>query len=430
MMGSLVADVQGEIRPPRESPVLKVVLIAYLVLTIGLYNGFFPTDVSSRIALFGIACVCLPFLLPQFLSWTTETRLKIFSLGGFFLSLLGLEVVHSLLGAEKEYVSIVSILSVLSFIKMADTFSKNYLISVLSGAATVYILIFYPLAHVHGMVGVDAFSKGTFISQYIPTLDSYVLNGSYVSGRGTLGLMGAVLALIVISRIKVEGMSLVRVAQVALGLFSVLASDTRAVILAFGLALIPLLFATKGSKLSKGLLLIPLLSIVLTPVVISNVGDILSSTQFEIFTREGLGGAEGREMAWLVTTNLVLATPLTVLIGYGDAGAMSAMGNIFSTNHYGHETLLSAHNLTLQVLLDGGIVALIIFIGLVLRFTIRGLKRLGNASVSELDAAAVVAFLFMYGISASVIDTGRINETMFLFTIALVALARQLRETT
>ena len=386
-------------------------IIFYLLSTILLYNGFLPIAATSRLPLLFSVVVFLPIAVLQ-----SKGKLSIEILfwgAGFMLVLLATECFH-LLNNRNELISIISAFGILLFYSYMRQKSASFLNYSLILALAFYILLFYPLAMLNGMIGVGSDPVGSFVSKYLPGLQSFVVSANFPSGRGTFGLVGGTLLVLVYHSKAIAPKK--KVLFYCLGVFALLASDSRGVILSLVLVLVLMLLPVPKNQKAKLVFVLPVVIILIQPLFFINIEYLLE--QSVSFSRDSQS-TEARTEIWPVCLIMIFTNVNRFLFGYGEAGSAEVLQTFFRGNA---EEFTAAHNLFLQLFLNGGLLLFLSFLLLLLYICRKGIKLRNVLANEDLGFAYILIFLIAYGITGSLIDFSRINESMFIFIMSLSGL--------
>lgn len=406
---------------------LTPLLTLYLLATVALYNGFLPVPLSSRIPLFGFMVASMPVLLHRLLTWRSERTMRWMSLGGFLGGFMIIEIIHLFLGSP-EIVGIITLFGLLLMLKAVERYDQRYLMRALKTASIAYLIIFYPLALLNGMVGVGGQDKGIFVSQFIPSLGAFIVNPLYPSGRGTIGLIGSTLAVLVLLQAKETGLSLQKSIQLGLGIFALLVSDSRGTILAFFLIAAVILLPLALRFKVRLLFALPLVILLSQPLAVFNLESMLPSDSFKLVSRSGIDASDQSRVAvWLVSLNMLTESYQSLILGHGSEETANRIEGVFQAWPVEMEILRSPHNMLLELLLDGGIVLAVLFISFIARISIKGWIYSRHLKLSDTGSVAVVSMMLAAGFFASIVDVGRLNEAMFLLMISLMAVNLQIK---
>lgn len=412
---------------------LKLILSLYLIGTVILYNNFFGMSASSRWPLILLVLFFGPFAISQ--KFNKKIFLR-FSLWYFISGFLFIEIIHLIFGPieiiHSELIGIFTLLSIILFMVLTRKYSKRDLIETIIFVSILYLLFFYPLAYAKGMVGVETYSKGIFMAQYFPQIARFTINEGYKSGRGTIGLIGGVLAIFALIRIRSLRFNIYHVVMLIIGTLGVILCDARGIIFSLVVVSLLILLPMPIKLKVRMLFFVPLGIALLTPILLMTVLGNLNSREIlskflSLVSRQG-GFIESRLMVWDESTRLITSSLSSILIGYGGIGSALVLKSTFAAKYVNLEQLDSAHNLFLQLLLNGGIILLLLFIGYLYRIFIFGWKYSRNIALIDLDAISIFVFLMLSSITASFININRINEAMFLLIIVLIALDKQMNE--
>ncbi len=407
---------------------LKLILILYLISTVILYNNFFGIAASSRWPLIVLTLFFGPFAISQKCNKKLFVR---FSLWYFISGFLFIEIIHLALGSN-ELFGIFTLLSIMLFMVLTKEYSKRYLIEAIILVSILYLLFFYPLAYANDMVGVQAYGRGRFVTQYFPQLAPFIINGHYKSGRGVIGLIGGVLAILSLIRIRYLGFTTYHLVMLFIGCMGVILSNARGVIFSL-IAISLLILLPMPTKFRVRLFFfMPFGVVILTPILLViilgslNSGGILSEI-LSLVSREGISDIS-RFLVWDESIRLITSSLPRILVGYGGIGSALVLKSAFAAKYVDIEQLDSAHNLFLQLLLDGGIILLLLFVGYLYRIFVFGWKYSRYIAVVDLDVISVFVFLVLCSMTGSFINVNRVNEAMFLLMIVLIALNKQMDE--
>ena len=409
---------------------LVLVLGTYLLATVICYNDFLGVSASSRWPLLVLTLLAGPIAFAAALSSRHRPPAFRFSLGWLLTVFLALEILHIIPGPRTEIIAILSLAALAALAILTRRRSKADLVGALVLVCALYLALVYPLAFGSGMVGTEFGDKGVFVARYLPGIDALSLNGHFKSGRGVVGIVGGVILLYALARLRARRPGPHHLAGIAVGGLALLVCDSRGVILAC-LLVVAVLFAPIPAALrARFLFALPFGVIVLQPILLGvavRYRDALSS--LGALSRQGIADSDlSRVFAWLESLRLITASAKSAAIGYGAFGAVERMEAAFGRDHPHLEQLVSAHNLLLQLLLDGGVVLLVVFVGYLGRVAVFGWRHARTLRRRDLDAVAVLGFLVLYGVTGSVVSLDRINETMFVLVLTLVAVDRQLHE--
>jgi len=275
------------------------------------------------------------------------------------------------------------------------------------------------------MVGNVFSGKGGFVSQYIPNLNMFLINGNFQSGRGVIGMVGGVIAIFAISRIRQSSLRVTHLALLFIGIFAILVSDSRGPMLSFFVVLVLLFLPIRDSAKIRLLFIFPisvvLLQCLLLPLGFEFIVDL------DIFSRQDTKISDvTRDIAWNQSFHLAFSSLLHGVLGGGAIGSIDELQRIFGQNFADIEEINSAHNLLLQISLDGGMVLLLIFVFYLIKVAAYGLKYAEHMSFLDADAPALFSFILLYGTSGSVVSVDRVNEIMSIFIMAWVMLDKQI----
>lgn len=409
---------------------LALVLTVYLLATVICYNDFLGVAASSRWPLIVLTLLAGPIACAYALSTRHRLPAAGFSLGWLLAIFLVLELFHALLGLRTEVIGVVSLLGLAVFAILTQRRTKADLVGALALVCALYLPLVYPLAYGSGMVGAASFHKGVFVAQYLPGIDSLSMNGHFKSGRGVIGIVGGVIVLYCLVRLGARRSGPLHLAGVGLGGLALLTSDSRGVILACLLAAVALLAPLPAALRARTLFAMPLGIAAAQPFLLLLAirhRDLVSD--LSVLSRQDIVNSDlTRVFAWGESVRLITSSAMTFLFGYGNIGSAKAMENAFARNYPDIEQLVSSHNLLLQLLMDGGVVLLVLFLGYLLRIAAFGWRNARQFRRRDLDAIAILSFLLMYAATGSLVSLDRINEGMFVFVLTLLAIDRQMRE--
>ena len=410
-------------------PVMLTAFISiYIISTTIFYNNFFGLQLSSRWPL-----LAATYLFGPLAFWYILTTRRVYVsfrpslvlfVGCFFL----IEVLHVALGAP-EAIGIVALASILVFLTLTSRFSKAQFIAALMASCVLYLLFIYPLALFHNMVGNSISDTGVFISQHIPSLTHFTLNGNFQSGRGVIGMVGAVIAIGTIIRIRSGVLYARYLFLLAVGIAALLVSDARGPILSFILVLVALIIPISNRARVRLLFILPagivLLQGLLYVFMNLNIDFVFN---LGILSRQDMDTSDlARAAAWNESLRMIMASSQSGIFGYGAIGSVEAMQQAFGQYHPDIEQLMSAHNLLLQILLDGGAALMLAFIFYIARIASYGLKYAKYIPLHDIDAPALLSFVLLSGISGSVLNVDRINESMYLLVLICAAIDKQMQ---
>lgn len=412
----------------RHPVILTAFLSVYIISTAVLYNNFFGLQLSSRwpliAATFFLGPLALGYVLLSRRIHVSFRPSLAFFVGCYFL----LEVLHAGFGSP-EATGIVSLASILVFLVLTSRFSKDQGIAALMASCVLYLLCIYPLALFHGMVGNSISDMGVFVSQYIPSLSPFTLNGNFQSGRGVIGMVGAVIAIGAIIRIQ-SGFSYAKyLALLAVGVFALLVSDSRGPILSFFLVLVALFIPISNRARVRLLFILPAGIVLLQGLLFIFIFiNIDFAFDLGILSRQDMAISDlARAVVWNESFRMIVASSQFGIFGYGAIGSMDAMQQAFGLYHPDVEQLTSAHNLLLQIFLDGGIVLMLVFVLYIFRIASYGLKYAAYIPLQDIDAPSLLSFVLLSGITGSVLSVDRVNEAMFLLVLTCAAIDKQMR---
>lgn len=410
----------------RHPRILTTFLSVYIISTAVLYNNFFGLELSSRWPLIAATFLLGPLALRYVLSLrrihvSFRPSLALF-VGCYFL----LEVLHTVFGSP-EATGIVSLASISVFLVLTSRFSKDQGISALMASCVLYLLFICPLALFHGMVGNSISDTGVFVSQYIPSFGPFTLNGNFQSGRGVIGMVGAVIAIGSTIRIRSGFPRGTYLALLAVGVFALLVSDSRGPILSFLLVLFAVIIPVSNIVRVRLLFIFPA-GIVLLQGLMFIFINIDFDFDLGILSRQDMIISDlARVMVWNESFSMISASLQSGIFGYGAIGSMDAMGQVFGLQHLDVEQLTSAHNLLLQIFLDGGMILMLVFVLYIFRIASYGLKYAAHIPLQDIDAPSLFSFVLLSGITGSVLSIDRVNETMFLLVLTCAAIDKQMR---
>lgn len=412
----------------RHPVMLTAFISTYIISTIILYNNFFGLQLSSRWPL-----LATTYLLGPLAVWHVLFSRRIYvsfwpSLALFVGCYFLLEVLHAALGSP-EAIGIVSLASILVFLALTSRFSKAQCIAALMASCVLYLLFIYPLALFHGMVGNSISDTGVFIPQYIPSLGHFTLNGNFQSGRGVIGMVGAVIAIGSIIRIRSGLLYATYLPLLAVGVSALLVSDARGPILSFFLVLAALIIPISNRARVRLLFILPAGIVLLQGLsyVFINV-NIDFAFNLGILSRQDMDTSDlARAAAWNEGLRMITASSQSGIFGYGAIGSAEAMQQAFGQYHPDIEQLMSAHNLLLQILLDGGVALMLAFVFYMARIASYGLKYAEYIPLQDIDAPALLSFVLLSGISGSILSVDRINESMYLLVLICAAIDKQMQ---
>jgi O-antigen ligase len=127
-------------------------------------------------------------------------------------------------------------------------------------------------------------------------------------------------------------------------------------------------------------------------------------------------GTEARTEIWPICLVLIFSSAQSFLFGYGEAGSGEILQTFFKG---GAEEFDAAHNLFLQLFLNGGLILFLSFLILLIQIWRRGRSMYQALPKESLCFIYLLIFMMTYGITASVIYFNRVNESMFLLIMAL-----------
>src|SRR6266568_862142 len=185
---------------------LKFFVILYLLITVIFYNKFIFDTVSSKLPIIFFALIFgCHFIQKLILGEPFSPHVtKIPSVVPFMITFLMLEIAHAIFDIN-EFISVITICGLLLFVRYTARRCKEEMIFILSSLCSVYLITIYCMCLFSGMVGVDLSSPGSFITQFLPFLGPWVVNDSFLSGRGSFSLVGGILAIIMMFRIRESG---------------------------------------------------------------------------------------------------------------------------------------------------------------------------------------------------------------------------------
>lgn len=408
-------------------PKLTAYISIYIIFTGILYNNFFNLNISSRLPQLAVAFFLVP-IASFFLCKLKKNRSSFYPSFTIFLSFyLLIEIFHNGFGST-EIVSIVAIISMLAFFVVTSSYNKDQLVWALMVSCLLYIIFIYPIAMFHGMVGNSISDAGVFVSQYIPSLSALTMNGSFQSGRGVIGMIGAVLAIGAIVHMRNGSVNTSHLIFLAVGISALMISDSRGPIISFCIILFALLTPISKKLRVKLVFVLPPIIILLQGLIILANGSFDFISELGFMSRQNMDTSDlARVAVWAESLRMLMDAPQFTIFGYGAVGAENAMNLAFGQYHPDIEQLTSAHNLLLQILLDGGVVLMLPFLFYIGRITLYGYKYARYIKFQDLDTPAILSFILLSGISGSVISVNRINESMFLVILICAALDKQIQ---
>jgi O-antigen ligase len=383
-------------------------IIFYLLSTVLLYNGFFPMAVTSRLPLLLSLAIFFPVAVLH--SKDKVSKDVLFWGAGFMLVCLLSESFH-LLTNSGEFISILSILAILLFYSFIHLKSPDFLKNSLILALAAYILIFYFLAFANGMIGISSNPSGSFVYKYVPGLVNFMVSANFPSGRGAFGLVGGSL-LILLFHTREMPMP-IKIALYSLSVFALLISDSRGVILSLLFIVLLRILPLPNKQKVRLLFLVPIIIILVQPLFFVNIEYLLQ--QSVSVSRENQG-TEARTEIWPICLVLIFSSAQSFLFGYGEAGSGEILQTFFKG---GAEEFDAAHNLFLQLFLNGGLILFLSFLILLIQIWRRGRSMYQALPKESLCFIYLLIFMMTYGITASVIYFNRVNESMFLLIMAL-----------
>jgi len=167
-----------------------------------------------------------------------------------------------------------------------------------------------------------------------------------------------------------------------------------------------------------------LLTHILLMIILGNLNS------YEIllpFSRQGISDIS-KFFVWDESIHLITTSLQSIFVGYGGIGSMLVLEGAFASKYVNLEHLNSAHNLCLQLLLDGGIILLLLFVRYLYQIFVFGWKYSKYIAVVDLDAISIFVFLILCSMTGSFISVDRVNEAMFLLMLVLIALNKQMDE--
>ena len=288
-----------------------------------------------------------------------------------------------------------------------------------------YAFLFYPLAWYLGMIGISSADRmllesGTsYVGQYFEAINSFVISGSYSPGRGQFGFIGTVLLCIVAS----GAANLPRLGKVVLigcGAMATILCDTRGVLLA---APIPLLiFGVLRNRvfMRRVCSAFAIAAFIVSPLVTYTAGrmnwDTVGITWMQ---RQETSLLNQREAIWPIIWGSFNESPLSLIFGRGELTGQEYVREHFrglNTAEFG--VFDSAHNLSLQILFDYGIVGW----SLMLVFFLEMRKVLCRSQQADpyRDLLALLWLFFaLYGMTSSIFSLGRFHEVQFCAVLLL-----------
>lgn len=407
--------------------VFTALISIYIISTAIFYNNYFGVQLTSRLPLLVLVCLFMPFGAYRVLNlhFRIEPTFTLF-LSCYF----ALEIFHMVIDSG-EIISVISLAALLLFTLLTHRFASNQIIKALFISCFLYLFIIYPLALLNGAIGNDGLSsKGMFASEYVPILNQISFNGYFKSGRGVVGLMGGVVAILSVINLRNEGLCKKNLAGLTIGILATLTSDSRGSIMSVIFMLIILISPIKDILrarliyfLPAGIILIQGLGLIF---VLANV-EVMSYMGF--LARSDTNASDiTRGLAWNQSYILITDSIYHATLGYGAMGAANALQQLFAYNYADLEEIVSAHNLLLQIILDGGGLLFAVFVIWIMRITSYGLKYPVHMSFHDVAAPSLLSFILMAGITGSVISVDRVNESMFIMLLSGIAMDRQLRK--
>jgi len=158
------------------------------------------------------------------------------------------------------------------------------------------------------------------------------------------------------------------------------------------------------------------------------MSDLLESAkQVLLLNRQGMSEELNRATAAAESLRLIKASLLHSLFGYGSFGAAKAL-EVAILQVYTAETLDSAHNMMLQILLEGGIVLASIFYLMFVRFYLVAARFIKHFGSVDLDAIAALNYTILGGMTGSILSISRVNESMTVFVLCIIAVNMQIKQ--
>ena len=439
---SMLSQASNKIQSPAKFTNYGVAKSAYILLVVGLFTSIYfyigILRLSSRLPFWAVIVV---MGIASLSGAATRGVVKIPVIGYLLLCHILVTGFFRTFADIYQFGMIVNIVGVVLCLHVGFNLALNswsFIGKLLVLTAVLYVLVFYFVALSLGMRGIaisDQLLRGdtSYIGQYFPSVNAWVVNGRYPPGRGQFGVMGFVALLAALFPcIPAFSRRPVRLLLGSIGLFGILICDTRAITTALAIVLLcaflPLVWRRKAFLLCYLPPLIFAGSLIFTFVTRYETGN--AHLDINVLKRSNATILNQRELIWPIVWDNVLAGTTNLFFGYGEILSQKKLIEVFSALDSVESGFFdSAHNFSLQMLYDYGIIGWTLFLS-ILVYIGRVLKKISLVAVRSkwLFVAMLHLFLSLYGMTNSLFGLGRMHELQVI-GIMLVSITAALRET-